>query len=54
MTDSQPVRNVESKFFLELLKNNNSSFQNYKPVLLRANQGRINKQTFSGLPHGEP
>ena len=25
-----------------------------KPVLLRANQGRINKQTFSGLPHGEP
>ena len=26
----------------------------FRTVLLRAHQGRINKQTFSGLPHGEP
>ena len=53
---SQPVRNIESfKFFLELLKERITTVLfRTKPVLLRAYQGRINQQTFPGLPHREP
>ena len=49
-----PKRRVQVLFFRATQERITTVLFRTKPVLLKANQGRINKQTFSGLPHGEP